>query len=185
MKIAIVWQNTLNERIIIQQNQAVLRTILFGHEPVIFDGTVNRPFLSDVLLQTSKLEHSNFFAWINSDCVPFVDFSMLAVKGKVIGLKRIETIDNSVCSGVDGYIFDINVWNKYYIEDMPQLYVGATHVDWWLTRVAQKYNLYTEMTSLIHISHPPSESTLGIDNYGVHNLNNYSEWAKRHNISLK
>lgn len=184
MKVAFNWLNTLNERVTVQQNKAIVRIITFGHEPVIFTDNDDRQFLSNMLTETSKLESSGFFAWLNNDCVPLIDFSLLATKNSVVGLKRIES-NGEICGGVDGYIFDINIWNDYYLEDIPKLYIGATHIDWWVTRLAQKHNFYKEISGLFHVSHPKTESSLGIDKYGVHNINEYIAWAKRHNISTE
>lgn len=157
-----------------------------GWHPVIFDGEMRRPFLGDMLALTRKIAAEagdDGFGWINSDCVPDGLFFNAQPTG-VIGFHRRESADGTKCMGVDGYIFEAAAWDRYYAPDIPQMYVGATHVDWWITRLAQKHGIYSALTALRHESHTRTAASQGADYYGQHNLRAFHAWAQRNGVSI-
>lgn len=184
MKVATAWLNRADPRLVSQQNNMALRLLAQGHGLVLFEGD-RRPLLTDMLLKARELAGEEaFFAWINSDCLPMVDFDIAARPGYVTGFKRIESVDGSVCGGVDAYVIACEVWDRLYKPDLPQMYVGGTHVDWWLTRLAQKHKVYQEQVGLWHESHEKSATSWGRDQWGEHNLKEYGAWAERNGVSL-
>lgn len=183
MKVATAWVNNNDFRTQTAQHAMILSLFDHGLEPVIFNGTP-RPLLSEMLQTARRLSPGDgFFGWVNSDCSiirwPQPD------PAHVIGLHRVETGNNSVCLGVDGYIFPCQLWDGIYATDCPELYVGATHVDWWLTRLAEKHGIYKSMTGLLHPSHERTTASKGLDQWGRHNLIEFAAWAKQNGIETK
>lgn len=181
MKAVTAWLNN-NDGRCQRAQRAMLRSLLDNHlDPVIVNGTP-RPLLTDMLrlARALSLPHGAF-VWINSDCsimghLPHVE------PGRVIGIHRVED-DASVCGGVDAYVISCEAWDKYYAPDLPQMYVGGTHVDWWLTRLAQKHGIYSAHIGLRHPSHAKSQASAGLDEYGRHNLLHFMEWANRNAVT--
>lgn len=181
MNIALAYINEKDQRLVLAQGSCLSTLLHFGQVPVIFNGTP-RPFLGDMLLEARRLSKDNkFFGWVNSDCVFLAHPEMIAFHGHVVGIQRHES-NGSRCDGVDAYIFDCEVWDNLYAKDIPQMYVGGTHVDWWITRLAQKHNLYLENRSLFHRSHPRSETSAGLSPEGQHNIREFNAWADRNGV---
>lgn len=160
----------------------MLRSVLDrGLEPMIFNGTP-RPLLNEMLEATRALSpNGGWFAWLNSDC-EIADWPQ-PLPDRVIGLHRVESDGSGVCGGVDGYIIPCALWDKHYAPDLPRMYVGGTHVDWWLSRLAQARNCYQAIVALRHISHPKSATSAGQSREGAHNLEEFASWAARNGIS--
>jgi hypothetical protein len=157
-----------------------------GHRLAIFSGEGDRrPLLSDMLTATRALAGCDrHFGWINSDCIPTAAFHGAEAEPGfgVVGIHRIELPGRTVCQGVDAYVFNVAAWDKYYAPDVPEMYVGADRVDWWLTRLAQKHKIYRSFNGLIHPSHRRTPSSLGDDAFGQFNRRSFNAWAIRNNI---
>lgn len=180
MKAATAWVNNNDGRC--QRAQRAMIESLLRHriDPVIVNGTP-RPLLTDMLRLARSLSlASGAFMWINSDCA-IMAMPPGPYEG-VHGMHRVED-DGSVCLGVDAYIFSCAAWDKYYAPDLPSMYVGGTHVDWWITRNAQKHGIYAAHINLRHPSHAKSDASAGLDEYGRHNLLHFTEWANRNAVS--
>ena len=65
-----------------------------------------------------------------SDAKPFT----IADRAKVHGFHRREIPSGEVCGGVDMYLIPNVIWDNYLSRDIPDLWCGGSHVDWWLTR---------------------------------------------------
>lgn len=146
-----------------------------------------RPFLGEMLQMCytkSKAEKKEWFGWINGDCqLLYSPFSLIKTKQfDVYGLKRLEMGVGEKCHGVDGYIIKCTFWENYLSKDIPKMYVGGTHVDWWLTRATQKYGVYEESYLLSHLPHERTLTSLGVDECGLNNLKEYNNWAQRNNV---
>jgi len=181
MKVVTAWLNNNDGRCQRAQRH-MLQSLLDNHlDPVIMNGTP-RPLLTDMLVLARSLSISGgAFMWINSDCAIIGGVPHVA-PGRVVGLHRVED-DNSVCGGVDAYVISCAAWDKYYAPDLPSMYCGGTHVDWWLTRNAQKHGIYSACIGLRHQSHAKSSASAGVDEYGRHNLIHFDAWAKRNAVS--
>jgi hypothetical protein len=182
MKVATAWLNNNDARCQLAQRRMLRSVLDLGLEPVIVNGSP-RPLLSAMLKQARDLSPAGgHFMWLNSDCEIIREEFPAPHEANVIGLHRIESADGSVCPGVDGYIIPCETWDRYYAADVPAMYCGGTHVDWWLTRLAQARGCYTATVSLHHISHGRSGASTGRDAYGEHNLVAFHEWAQRNGI---
>lgn len=181
MKAVTAWLNN-NDGRCQRAQRAMLQSLIAYHlDPVIVNGTP-RPLLNEMLRLARSLSlPSGAFVWVNSDC-SFVRTLPQVQPGEVIGLHRIED-DGSVCLGVDAYVISCAAWDKFYAPDLPSMYCGGTHVDWWLTRNAQKHGIYSAQVGLRHPSHGKSQASAGLDEYGRHNLLHFDAWAKRNAVS--
>lgn len=142
-----------------------------------------RPFFNKMLEEASQGE-GEWFGWINGDCQLLTSPSEIDLSEvDVYGLRRIELGVGEQCGGVDGYLIRKEFWKTFLSQDAPELYVGATHIDWWITRATQKYGRYAEGFWLAHIPHEKTDASSGVDEIGKHNLREYKSWANRHKIS--
>lgn len=141
-----------------------------------------RPFFNEMLIEASKGE-GDFFGWINGDCQLLIHPKAIKPEYDVFGLRRIELGTGEKCGGVDGYIIKKSFWEGVLSKDMPKMYVGGTHIDWWITRATQKYGKYHEGFFLAHVPHPKSETSNGTSPEGKHNLLEYEKWAERNGVS--
>jgi hypothetical protein len=142
-----------------------------------------KPFFGQLLTEASK-GSGEWFGWINGDCQLLTKPSEIDLSDvDVYGLRRIELGTGEQCGGVDGYLIRKEFWESTLSKDIPELYVGATHVDWWLTRATQKYGRYKEGFWLAHIPHEKTESSIGNDEFGKNNLREFKSWANRHKVS--
>lgn len=145
-----------------------------------------RPLYNE-MLQTSYNKAvkcgSKWFGWINGDCQLLRDLKFVDdLDVDVYGLQRLEIGIGEKCLGVDGYLIKCEFWENFVSKDIPQLYVGGTHIDWWITNVAKKYGKYDEGYLLAHIPHERTQTSMGVDEYGLQNLSEYEAWAIRNGI---
>ena len=136
------------------------------------------------------LEHAryhtkhSYFVWCHTDVVLTKDPFEGLPEGVNYGFHRIERPSGEVCKGIDMYRIDNDLWDNVLTKDVPDLYLGGTHIDWWLSRACQKYGQYENLTGYIdHPSHERTPTSAGSDERGKHNIKEYNEWADRHNIS--
>ena len=154
----------------------------YGIELVEIPGTP-RPFFNDMLQKASEGD-GDYFGWINGDCQLLINpISLIGMQADVFGMRRIELGTGEKCGGVDGYIIKKSFWNDVLSKDQPRMYVGGTHVDWWITRATQKFGKYDEGFYLAHIPHERTAASIGTDDYGKNNLDQYNAWADRNGIS--
>lgn len=180
MKLVTAWIANNDARCQLAQRRMLRSVLDCKFDLVIVSGTP-RPLLTDMLTLARSLSPAvGAFMWINSDCeiadLPPLDLSV------VTGLHRIESADGSICGGVDGYIFPCELWDRLYASDLPRMFVGGTHVDWWLSRLAQKHGCYRSAVALNHISHEKSNASAGLDECGQHNLREFHAWAERNGV---
>jgi hypothetical protein len=181
MKCVTAWLNNADERCQRAQRRMLQSLLDFDLHPLIVNGTP-RPSLTEMLrLARHFSPDRGAFMWVNSDC-ELLDPPPRPAAGHVIGIHRIED-DGSTCLGVDAYVITCEAWDKYYANDLPSMYCGGTHVDWWLTRLAQKHGIYKSLVGLRHPSHQKSNASAGRDEYGHHNLLHFHAWAERNGIS--
>lgn len=136
------------------------------------------------ILQTAREAASDWFAWINSDCQLLVPLECLNAKdADVVGMRRVEVGPGRVSSGVDGFLIRTRFWDEVLSLDVPEMWIGATHLDWWLSRATQKYGKYEECVVLAHLPHDPTTASDGVDIFGRENIENYLAWAERHGVS--
>ena len=142
-----------------------------------------RPFFDEMLLEASKGD-GEWFGWINGDCQLLTKPSQLDLSDvDVYGLRRIELGVGDKCGGVDGCIIRRSFWDNHLSKDMPHMYIGGTHIDWWLTRSTQKFGRYAEGFWLAHMPHERTQTSCGTDECGLHNVREYEAWADRNEVS--
>jgi hypothetical protein len=156
-----------------------------GIELIEISGTP-RPLYNEMLqisYDKAVKDGSKWFGWINGDCQLLRDLSFVNdLDVDVYGLQRLEIGIGEQCTGVDGYIIKCEFWKNILSKDIPQLYVGGTHIDWWITRAAMKFGKYDEGYLLAHIPHERTETSMGVDELGLQNLREYEAWAIRNDI---
>ena len=86
--------------------------------------------------------------------------------------------------GVDMYYIPLKWWDEYLSKDTPKLYLGASYVDWWISRAMQKVGAYENLVGYIdHETHPQSEAAGSDANpYYQKNFRAYNSWAKRNGL---
>jgi hypothetical protein len=142
-----------------------------------------RPFF-DKMLSAASVGGADWFGWINGDCQLLTKPSELDLSEvDVYGLRRIELGIGDKCGGVDGCLIRRSFWEEFLSKDLPSMYIGGTHIDWWLTRATQKFGRYAEGFWLAHMPHERTQASCGTDDYGAHNLREYEAWADRNEVS--
>lgn len=141
-----------------------------------------RPRFGD-MLRAARAVAGDWFAWVNSDCQLLVpphccDHEQL----DVVGMRRVEIGPGTICGGVDGYLIRSSFWDTVLSLDVPDLWTGGTHVDWWLSRAAQHYGRYGECVCLAHIPHERTATSEGTDDAGRENIAAFEAWADRHGV---
>ena len=180
MNIITAIQDSNDSRIVLAQRLCLASLSRFELNIITIPGNP-RPLFNKMLEQASK--SGEWFGWVNSDCQLLLSPDhIIANKYDVIGLRRIEIGTGEKCGGVDGYFIKKSFWDLL-AKDAPDMYVGGTHIDWWITRATQKFGKYTEGFYLAHIPHQRTEASCGIDNYGKWNLQKYNEWSDRNRVS--
>ncbi len=84
------------------------------------------------------------------------------------------------------YLIPNVIWDNYLSRDIPDLWCGGSHVDWWLTRAPALIAAYESHNGFIdHPSHPESGPSKRANNpYFRHNVREYNAWAKRHGAGV-
>ncbi len=84
------------------------------------------------------------------------------------------------------YLIPNLIWDNYLARDIPDLWCGGTHVDWWLTRAASLIGAYESHGGYIdHLSHPESgASKRANDQHFRHNVREYNAWAVRNGAGV-
>lgn len=185
MNIITAFMNMGDSRTILAQNLFLSSISRFQEiRPIIIPGQP-RPRFNEMLAIARMGGSWEWFGWINSDCQLLISAANIVLENKsldVIGLRRVEIGTGDKCGGVDGYFIKKEFYDKHLAEG-PNLWVGATHIDWWLTRAAQKFGKYAEGFFLAHIPHEKSKASAGVDEIGQENLRAYNEWADRNGAS--
>lgn len=185
MNIITSFMNMGDPRVVLAQNLFLSSVSRFSEiRPIIIPGQP-RPRFNEMLATARMGSSWEWFGWINSDCQLLLNPAIILPQNKsldVIGLRRIELGTGDKCGGVDGYFIKKEFYDKH-LADGPSLWVGATHIDWWITRASQKFGKYAEGFFLAHISHEKTKASAGVDEVGQENLRAYNEWADRNGIS--
>ncbi len=131
----------------------------------------------------SKCE-AEAFVWCNSDLVLTRDPYNVPDPAKVYGFHRREIPSGATGYGIDMYYIPVKWWDQILSRDVPQLYLGAGYVDWWVSRAMQKMGAYENLTGYIdHVTHPTSHASGSDRNtYYQRNFRAYNRWAKRNGL---
>ncbi len=161
------------------------RSILeFGLEPIPFPAGEKLVPIGDVLALARKNATGRGFVWCNTDVVIIRDPFDVPDPDSVYGFHRREVPSGDASGGVDMYYIPLQWWDNYLSKDIPKLYIGASYVDWWISRAMEKVGAYTNLTGYIdHETHERSGSAADDANPNYqNNFRAYNSWAKRNGL---
>ena len=155
-------------------------------EPALFPAGPEMVKFAEVLWFARKHSPGSSFVWCNSDVTLTSNPYVLDDGRTVRGFHRREVPSGEICGGVDMYLIPNSLWDEVLSKDLPDLWCGATHVDWWLTRAAALAGHYTSHFGFIdHISHPESPASKASANpLYLHNIKEYNKWARRNHAGV-
>ncbi len=185
LPVAYLWvENPRNERLARAQVRLEESVLAHGLQPLRF--TVGRALvpLGDVLKRARACSEGSAFVWCNSDLIVTKNPFDVPDPDKVCGFIRRELPSNEFNCGVDMYYIPLRWWDDYLSMDIPQLYLGAAYVDWWVSRAMQKVQAYENLKGYIdHITHPQSaDAGSDASPYYQKNFRSYNRWAKRNGL---
>jgi hypothetical protein len=155
-----------------------------GLQSLRFPAGRNLVPIGDVLSLARQSAIGDAFVWCNSDVVLTKSPFEVPNPNKVYGFQRREIPAGHITNGVDMYYIPVKWWDEYLSKDVPKLYIGASYVDWWISRAMQKVGYYENLTGYLdHITHPQSEAAGSDANpYYQKNFLSYNAWAKRNGL---
>jgi len=163
--------------------------IALGLEPLPYPAGPEMVKFVDILRFAREHAKGGSFVWCNSDVRLLRNpYDVLADGGEkaVHGYHRTEVPSGEICGGVDMYLIDCKAWDEWLGRNPPDLWCGATHVDWWLTRAAELRGSYKKHLGYInHLTHPTSPASKQYaDPHYRHNIDEYNQWALRRGAGL-
>lgn len=174
-----------NERLRIAQDLLEQSIRAQGLQPFPLCGGKKLNVLGDILARARASCSGNAFVWCNSDV--FLTRSPFDVPdaSKVYGFHRREVPSGEIGHGVDMYYIPAEWWDRYLSKDVPELHVGASYVDWWISRAMQKQGAYENLVGYIdHPSHPQSGAAADDANpYYQKNFRGFNAWARRNGLA--
>jgi len=159
---------------------------LLGLDPVLFPAGPRMEKFSTILSFARTRSQGRSFVWCNSDVTLTADPFALDDGRTIRGFHRREVPSGEFCGGVDMYLIPNESWDGILSRDVPDLWCGATHIDWWLTRAAVLAGRYASHFGFVdHLSHPESPaSKKRTDPHYHHNIRAYNAWARRNGAGL-
>lgn len=170
-----------NERLAGAQQLLKKSVIEWGLEPILFPAGPQLVKFRDILDFACDRCFGDSFVWCNSDVLLSANPYTLPGGGLVRGFHRREIPSGDLCAGVDMYLIPKKFWRESLRPGMPDLWCGASHIDWWLTRAAALAGSYQSHNGFIdHPSHEESGASKSAANpYFKHNVREYNAWARR------
>jgi hypothetical protein len=152
-----------------------------GLEPVLFPAGPALVKFRDILQFGRDRCTGASFVWSNSDVILRRNPFETDDSARVHGFHRTEIPSGQICGGVDMYLIPCGAWDGWLGSAAPDLWCGATHVDWWLTNAAALKGLYRAHRGFIdHVSHETTgPSKARRDPHYRHNVRTYNAWARR------
>jgi hypothetical protein len=177
-------ENPRSQRLASAQAQLEESIVSFGLTPLRFPAGPALIPIGDVLAEARQQTSGEAFVWCNSDVVLRQNPFDVSNPAQVYGFYRREVPSGEICGGVDMYYIPVKWWDRYLSKDFPKLYLGASYVDWWISRAMQKVGAYENLTGYIdHVTHPQSEAAGSDANpYYQKNFRAYNAWAKRNGL---
>jgi hypothetical protein len=170
-----------SKRLSSAQDELVKSISNFGLQPFAYPAG-HKLVLFGVLLTTlRRYTQGSALIWSNSDVVLTRQPFDVPNPEKVYGFHRREVPSGEICGGVDMYYIPVKWWDNYLSKDIPELYLGASYVDWWISRAMEKEGAYENLSGYIdHVTHPQSAAAGSDSNpYYQKNFRSYNAWAKR------
>ena len=172
-----------SERLKVAQEKLLESVKALGLEPVLYPAGPEMVKFVDILRFARERAKGGSFVWCNSD-VTLVRNPYEVLKdgddGKTVhGFHRTEIPSREICGGVDMYLIPCTAWDEWLGVNPPDLWCGATHIDWWLTRAAALRSCYRSHFGYIdHLTHPESHASKGGNPLYRHNIREYNKWAR-------
>jgi len=175
-----------NARLERAQSQLKESVLGMGLKPVCFACGPAMVKFADVLRFAREHAKGDSFVWCNSDVILTRDPYETNDLTKVHGFHRSEIPGGEICGGEDMYLIPNGIWDGLLSKDIPDLWCGATHVDWWLTNAACLGRCYESQTGFIdHISHETSGASKRKTNkFYRHNIRQYNKWASKQGATV-
>lgn len=179
-----VWIQDPSPRLAKAQEELEKSILSFGLHPLRFPGGRSLTMFGEVLLHARKNANSHAMVWCNSDVVLTKNPFDVPDPECTYGFHRIEIPSGEICSGVDMYYIPLSVWDSILSRDIPSLYIGASFVDWWISRKLAARKEYSNLTGYItHVSHEKSGAAAdSFSGYYRKNLRGFNSYAKRHGL---
>lgn len=184
-KVFFLWiESPLSERLAAAQTALEESIMGLGLLPVRFPAGRRLVPLGEVLKAARKESSGEALVWVNSDVLLTRDPFDVPVTEKVFGFYRRELPSGDINRGVDGYHIPCKWWDEYLCRDIPQLFLGASYVDWWISRAMEKVGAYENLSGYIdHVTHPQSPAAGSDRNpYYQQNFKSYNAWARRNGL---
>ena len=187
------WVNSPSQRLLTAQMRFLRSCIYFRYIPVFYTDNhlpEQRPKMDGLIryaIANCKKQNTEWLIWINSDCEIVQDIKPALRKGMATGFHRTEIPSRQYCAGVDMFVIHESLWDGLTV-DMPDMYVGATHIDWWLARYFQKIGKLMPAFDFIHHDiheQSPAGNQDSGDPISQHNIDNFVAWAKRNGIDYE
>lgn len=177
-------ENPRNARLAGAQARLEASISSYGLTPLRYPAGRDLIPIGDVLGEARRRTTASAFAWCNSDVVLTRNPFDVPDPEKVYGFYRREVPSGEICGGVDMYYIPLEWWDGYLAKDVPKLYLGASYVDWWISRAMQKAGAYENLVGYIdHVTHPQSAAAGSDANpYYQKNFRAYNAWAKRNGL---
>jgi len=173
-----------SERLKVAQEKFLESIQALGLEPVLYPAGPEMVKFVDILRFARERAKGGSFVWCNSD-VTLVRNPYEVLKDgddgdSVHGFHRTEIPSGKICGGVDMYLIPCKAWDEWLGVNPPDLWCGATHIDWWLTRAAALSGCYQSHFGYIdHLTHPESSASKGGNALYRYNIREYNKWARR------
>ena len=185
--IAFQWiEPCANPRLRDAQAELKRSVVAHGLEPLLFPAGSSLVKFRDILQFGRDHCVGRSLVWCNSDVILKRNPYEVEDGERIHGFHRTEIPSGEICGGVDMYLIPCHVWDDWLAADAPDLWCGATHIDWWLTRTARLRGIYEAHEGFItHLTHPPSGASKGADNiYYRHNIAAYNTWAQAAGVEI-
>ena len=155
-----------------------------GLKPLPIAAGKKLSIFGEVLEEARSASEPPAFVWCNSDVILTRNPYDVPEPEIVSGFHRREVPSGTFATGVDMYYIPFQWWDHYLSKDVPRLYVGASYVDWWISRAMAKAGAYQNLQGYIdHASHPLSAASgSDSDPYYQSNFRAYNAWAKRNGL---
>ena len=183
--VTFLWiENPRTQRLADAQVRLEESVLAHGLEPLRFNAGRGLVLLGDVLRNARRQAQGSAIVWCNSDLTLTKNPFDVPDRQKVYGFIRREMPSRDMIWGVDMYYIPFRWWDDYLSKDVPKLYLGASYVDWWITRAMDKAGAYENLKGYIdHLTHPQSSAAASdTDPYYQKNFRAYNAWAKRNQL---
>jgi len=184
LTVVFVWLTEPSPRLALAQEELEKSIRAFGHAPLRYPAGKKLVLFGDVLALGRSGCRDDAFVWCNSDVLLTRDPSEVPDPSRVYGFHRREVPGGRFAPGVDMYRIPVAAWDGILSRDIPPLYLGASYVDWWISRAMQKAGFYDNLTGYIdHRSHSKSSAASnGADRHYQANFSSYNSWARRNGL---